>query len=597
MSNERKLMKVFTGATKTAAESQAKRWEKSSDYSEPYVGYFYGSDGSGFGVHFSLSQDAEENTLSMTYSKANSKWQMSLGLGGNVSKVRSASTASFVNFATVETNNLSASTNIDVSFDVSFGNPPELPSNAFQGVTRLTGISGMPYGLTAIPNTCFSGCTALSAAIKCIPSTVKTIGASAFKSASLAGGITLPGDLTTIGSEAFASTKLTTIKIPDKVSSIGSGAFQSCTAMTAFSGSGATFTSITDNLFSSCGKLATVQLPSGIKTIGNSAFEDCTALTSFNISQNITSIGNDAFDNTRIKDAVLPSGLTTLGTSAFANNTSLSSLTITPGCKITVIPEDCFTLTGLKTVDLTNITGANSTIGVDAFSGIKTLTSVTLPANLVSIGESAFGSCSALTAINWGTKLTSIGDNAFDNNTAMTVVEIPDTVTSMGSGVFLNNTALTDITFPTNASFTAIPQSTCSGDYALSGVIIPNNVTLIEEDAFAVCSGLTQIDIPASITRIAGNTFYQCTELVGVRIGSGITSIGSMAFVGCLKLSKFEVNAVPKDVSEVPSLASNALDESLKSSDNFHILVPEGTKAFYDAAPNWSDFTAKIEEH
>ena len=67
-----------------------------------------------------------------------------------------------------------------------------------------------------------------------IPYSVTSIGSSAFTGCSNLTAITIPNSVTSIGERAFSDcTALTSITIPDSVTSIGERAFECCTSLTS----------------------------------------------------------------------------------------------------------------------------------------------------------------------------------------------------------------------------------------------------------------------------------------------------------------------------------------------------------------------------
>jgi hypothetical protein len=97
------------------------------------------------------------------------------------------------------------------------------------------------------------------------------------------------------GEGAFASTSLTSVIIPDSVTSIGERAFEICTNLTSVTiGNGVT--NIGNDAFYECSGLTSVIIPDSVTSIGESAFEDCTMLTSVTIGNGVTTIGNLAFE-------------------------------------------------------------------------------------------------------------------------------------------------------------------------------------------------------------------------------------------------------------------------------------------------------------
>lgn len=86
-------------------------------------------------------------------------------------------------------------------------------------------------------------------------------------------------------------------------------------------------------------------------------------------------------------------------------------------------------------------------------------------------------------------------------------------------------------------------------DHALTGVVIPESVTMIAEDAFYNCRELQGVTLPDSLDYIGAWAFSDCSSLRSVRIPEGVKTIGDEAFSGCDSLisASFEGNA-PKDL-------------------------------------------------
>jgi hypothetical protein len=104
----------------------------------------------------------------------------------------------------------------------------------------------------------------------------------------------------------FSNNSVTSVVIPNSVTSIGDSAFYACTALTnitiPFS-----VTSIGVYTFSGCTSLASIAIPSSVGSIGIWAFDGCTALTSITIPGSVTIVGMQAFRNcTRLATVYLP---------------------------------------------------------------------------------------------------------------------------------------------------------------------------------------------------------------------------------------------------------------------------------------------------
>ena len=124
-----------------------------------------------------------------------------------------------------------------------------------------------------------------------------TIGETAFRVCRGLTSVTLPENVTSIGKSAFQGcVGLTSVTIPESVTSIGYGAFEACNGLTSLM-IGNKVASIGPGAFTSCISLTSVNIPENVKSIGESAFANCTGLISVNIGSGVTSIGSSAFLN------------------------------------------------------------------------------------------------------------------------------------------------------------------------------------------------------------------------------------------------------------------------------------------------------------
>ncbi len=351
-------------------------------------------------------------------------------------------------------------------------------------------------------NYAFSGCDNLTSIT--IPDSVSTIGKSAFVDCDSLTSITIPDSVSTIGESAFKSCdNLTSITIPDSVSTIG------------------------DQTFHYCRSLTSITIPDGVTAIGKGAFDYCTSLTSITIPDSVTSIGFGAFsDCDSLTSITIPDSVSTIGSVAFLNCTGLISIDVDRNNK-NYTSENGVLFNKNKSC-LINYPGGRkdayiipdsvSTIGDHAFFDCKNLTSITIPDSVTTIGESAFMGCFGLTSINIPDSVTTIGEYAFSDCDSLTSITIPNSVSTIGGRAFRYCTSLTSITIPN--SVTTIGEYAFSGCDSLTSITIPDSVSTIGDSAFDGCDSLTSITIPPSVTDFGPCVFNQC-PLLTIKCKSG----------------------------------------------------------------------------
>ena len=390
------------------------------------------------------------------------------------------------------------------------------------------------------------------------------ISSNAFKGKSIT-SIRISDSVTTIGSHAFYNcTSLTSITIPDSVTSISKSTFCNCSNLaTVTFAEGSQLETIGLYAFYGCTGLTSIVIPASVTTIGERAFEGCTSLTSIVIPDSVTTIGGCAFYGcTSLTSVTIGNSVTSIGDSAFNGCTSLTSVTI--GDSVTTIRswafDDC---TGLKDVYYTgDIAGwcgisfgssdANPMYYADnLYIDGKLVEDLVIPDSVTSIGGSAFYGCTSLTSVTIGDSVTTIGGYAFYGCTSLTSVTIGDSVTTIRSLAFRFCSCLKDVYYTGDiAGWCGISFGDgeanpmyCADNLYIDGklvegeLVIPDSVTTIGEYAFLNCSKLRNIAIPDSVITIGDSAFAGCTRLTSVTIGGSVNSIGKKAFYACSSLT------------------------------------------------------------
>lgn len=237
----------------------------------------------------------------------------------------------------------------------------------------------------------------------------------AFYKSKINGGVILPNSLKSIGAYAFAKTACTDFSLPNSVTEIGEGAFESCH------------------------NFRTLKLPRDLKKIGNRAFKDCPLTRDLDIAYNVTEIGDYAFSGcTALTKLTLTSSLQRIGAYAFSGCKNLKCELAIPST-VTEIGDgafkDCSNLSGTLTLP------ANlKKIGSKTFENCNSFTgTLVIPNSVTEIGQDAFSDCSRFTGLSLPNNLRKIEFGAFARCTNLTGrLSIPETVKEIGSYAFYN---------------------------------------------------------------------------------------------------------------------------------------------------------------
>ncbi len=530
-------------------------------------------------------------------------------------------------------------------------------------IERATGLlvagcatSVIPDGVSTIANDSFVGCANLTAVI--IPDGVKSIGEFAFYNCTDLTDVRLPDSIERIGQWAFENcngisfavhenckylgnvqnpylalyradssvtsvsvhsrtrmladsslincNKLTQVKIPQSVVSIGKSALANCESLTAvtYDGSRAQWSAVKkaenwdtrtgeytltclvadgDHVHTSEGlsyKLnadgegytvigigtctdSAIVIPAthnskSVTAIGASAFEDRTAITSVTVPESVTSIGASAFMGCiRLERVELHDGITSIGTMAFCRCISLKGVAIPKGLAILApaLFEQCGRL------EILSIPEGVVRIGDNAFLSCGLLSTVYVPASVKQIAPFAFYECASLKKIFY-----SGSRKDFDS---MALVGIPSNceITCLATVEPPENEGLAYTLNEDGQSYSVSGRGLCED----SVISIPSthngkSVTAISPRAFLNDAMLSRIIIPDGIKSIGNSAFFNCLSLTDVDFGNGVKSIGATSFAIC-GLTAIELPASVESIgigafAYSTALASITVDES-----------------------------------
>ena len=323
------------------------------------------------------------------------------------------------------------------------------------------------------------------------PSTVKTIDGHAFYLCEYLSDVTFNEGLKTIGENAFDNCIFysCTITIPSTVESIGTEAFADSKINRLVLKNG--IKEIGDRAFSIC-NFSNVEIPKSVTTIGINPFVWCRNLESITVdssNSNFKAVDGVLFNknitklisypaNKDVTEYVVPSTVNTIGSAATHGTVKLVTITIPSSVtnieeyqfvnseKLTTISVDANNpnyrdLDGVlynknitkiinyptkKPGEIYTLPNTVNTIGGYAFS-YSDLKEVEVPEGLINVNESAFKECKLLETVDLNEGLKFIGEDAFERSSIMNI-NIPSSIETVERYAFSECKNIKSITLP-----------------------------------------------------------------------------------------------------------------------------------------------------
>ena len=417
------------------------------------------------------------------------------------------------------------------------GNLLTIGSSAFSGCTGLAGID-LPDGLVEIGNSAFASCTKLTNVR--VPDSVQTIGSGAFGRCSKLTSITIPfvgasrktasdtyqypfGHL--FGTSSFTggtaveqvyygydttSLSKTTYYIPTSLKSVTvtggeilHGAFRNCTMLTSITLPDG-ITSIGPVAFYCCTGLTSITLPETVQTIGTAAFRSCTKLKAITLPKNMETISDEMFYYCfALTNVVWPENLTSIGRKAFYD------------CEKLVINTWPQTLTS---------------IGDYAFVDCTAMTELKLPEGLQTIGSYVFQGCTGLQKVEIPDTVTGIGSYVLSKCSNIRELTIP----FIGAS---RKTASDKQQYPLGYLF---GSTSYTGGVSTKQYYYGSSTTSTTYSTYYIPSSLKRVQVNGG--QLLYGAFYNCANIQTIALGENVLVVNPDAFIGTNGLEAFEVD-------------------------------------------------------
>lgn len=315
--------------------------------------------------------------------------------------------------------------------------------------------------------------------------------------------LNIPQTVTSIANYAFYRSKITELVIPDSVTEIGDQVFQE-SAITDIKLPN-NLRSLGEYAFYKAENLTEIVIPDTLTVLPRGAFSHCTSLVNIKLGAELTEIGTAAFEYTDIRELKLEGKISKIGGSLAHYCPHLRSVTIGPAMK----EYESFDVDDYRLIEVCNKSSLELKVEESAYLPEHTSSTYSFARNVKNLctSENAKGN---FFTVGDGFVFYSFGTGS---NKQTYLVDYEGTATK--------------ITLPSVAE---------------AGV----SEYKIHTAAFRRCSDITDVVIPDGVTEIGGCAFQFCTSLKNITIGKDVASILQYAFTSCHNL---EALTIPENVA------------------------------------------------
>jgi formylglycine-generating enzyme required for sulfatase activity len=291
------------------------------------------------------------------------------------------------------------------------------------------------------------------------------------------------------------NSKITSLVLPNDLTSIAANAFADCLSLAAVTFAGTTPPTVGASAFGDCPLLKAVYVPTGRVTVYKTAFAgagiDVNIITdqipiiinAGNIDQMKSRIassgtaggGANRAAPIRVKITIADAGLLS-GTNSYGFDPLHRLFDSIPNGRYVA-----YDLSGCTITDFGDIESSNT---ASTRTNRSYFASIILPDTLTNIGNYAFYYCSDLTSITIPDSVTTIGSQVFYGCTGLTTLTIPDSVATIGSSAFYGCSGLTTVTFGGTMPPTE-NNSIFSNCISLDAIYVPSGTVAAYKTALA----------------------------------------------------------------------------------------------------------------
>ena len=377
--------------------------------------------------------------------------------------------------------------------------------------------------------------------------------------------------------------------------------------------------------------LHTLNISDNVKSIGDNAFKNYTSLSTISIGSGLEYSGMDAFagcpvSQVHVSDigkwcaidfANTNANPASISRTIYLNNSVVENLEI-PDDVVEVKPFVFYN----NLAKMVKLGSSVKKIGQSAFDNNTELSMVVFNNDLAEIGGYAFKGCAKLQELDLKDNVETIGDNAFFGCSAVTAVTVPASVKSIGTGAFggcslLSTTNISDLTAWFGIDFANYDSNPLHiggelmlGNEMVTRLKIPEGITAVKPYAFYEANAIVSVAAPDGLLTVGDYAFYNNKMLELVDLAEeDARSVGAHAFESCPRLSSIFLGCNINELGENAFVGCPALKtvdaynltpaEIAKFDDvvyaNATLTVPAGSSFDYEKAEGWKEF-ANIEE-